>query len=159
MLSVRLKDNIRDQLDLWVLRTGEPRNSIITKALGQYLSSLTLGGIPLEESVQENSSALFESWLKPEGMRADFMEIKRWIEDEVIWTKKHDHPEMQTGAQTPGIYGRNVVTGYYLAPNREIFVISKHVTWPPACGLDSYHQYVTPYADWIEFMQEVRRKV
>ncbi|UUT14538.1 ribbon-helix-helix domain-containing protein [Pseudomonas zeae] len=159
MLSVRLNDTVRDQLDLWALRTGEPRNSIITKAVTQYLSSLTLGGIPLEESVQENASELFNSWFsKPDEMNEKFMELKRWIENEVIWTKKHSHPETMTGAPTPGIYGRNVVTGYYFNPDREIFVISKHVTWPPASGLDSHHLYVTPYADWTEYMQEVNRK-
>ena len=159
MLSVRLNDNVRNQLDLWALRTGEPRNSIITKAVSQYLSSLTLGGIPLEESVQENSSELFQSWFsKPDEMRDKFTELKRWIEDEVIWTKKNDHPETRVGTPTPGIYGRNVVTGYYVDHDREIFVISKHVTWPPASGLDSYHLCVTPYADWIEYMQEVKRK-
>ncbi|WP_411959180.1 hypothetical protein ACK56M_28980 [Pseudomonas sp. s4] len=159
MLSVRLNDNIRDQLDLWALRTGEPRNSIITKAVSQYLSSLTLGGIPLEESVQESSAELFNNlFSKTDGLVDNFVEIKRWIQDEVIWTKKHTHPETMTGKPTPGIYGRNVVTGYYVDPQHEIFVISKHVTWPPASGLDSYHLYVHPYDVWIEYMQEVKRK-
>lgn len=160
MLSVRLNDGIRDQLDLLALRTGEARNSIITKALGEYLGSLTLGDVPLEESVREHSSELSQYYLsKPEKIMDKFKELKRWIEGGVIWTKNAEHPETMTGKVTPGIYGRNVVTGYYLDAERELFVISKHVTWPPAAGLDSYHSYVTPYDDWVEYMREVKRKV
>lgn len=109
---------------------------------------------------QENASELLQNWFsKPKKMRDDFTEIKRWIEDEVIWTKNPHHLETKTGTPTPGIYGRNVVTGYYVDPEREIFVISKHATWPPASGLDSYHLQVTPHPHWIEYMQEIKRKV
>lgn len=160
MLSVRLNDTVRDQLDLWAMHTGEPRNAIITKAVTQYLHGLTLGGVSLEQSVEEHAPQLFQSWFsKPAELAGKFAEIKRWIEGEAIFTKRRDHPETMTGVPTPGIYGRNVVTGYYLDSDREIFVISKHVTWPPATGLDSFHQYVTPYKDWIDFMVEVKRKV
>ncbi len=160
MLSVRLNESIRDQLDLLALRTGEARNSIITKALSEYLGSLTLGDVPLEESVQEHSSELFQHYFSKPGEMVDkFKELKRWIEDGVIWTKNGAHPETMTGKVTPGIYGRNVVTGYYLDADHGLFVISKHVTWPPASGLDSYHSYVTPYDEWVEYMREVKRKV
>ncbi|MBC3957713.1 ribbon-helix-helix domain-containing protein [Pseudomonas triticifolii] len=159
MFSIRLNENLRDQLDFLALRTGEARNSIIAKALSEYLGSRTLGGIPLEEAVQENSYEIHEHYHAQSGEMVDkFKELKRWIEGSVIWTKNGAHPETRTGKPTPGILGRNVVTGYYVE-RREISVISKHVTWPPATGLDSFHLYVTPYEDWVEYMREVPRKV
>ena len=159
MLSVRLTGDTQDQLDYLSMRTGESKNSIINKALFEYLKKNSLGEAPLSENIQEHRHTML---MKKRDDKGTFLKkiknIENWITEQKIWTKNSEHPVTISGEPTPGIYGRNIVTNYYVDEEDNIYIISKYISWPAASGIDQYHAYVTLYDEWVEFMKIVAFK-
>lgn len=154
MFTFRPSPELEGQLDALSKITGHTKNNIMNAALAQYLKTVDLSRIPLEEPVIES-----DLLVKERAIYQHAHEIANWVNTNTIWTAK---PGTSYGEPSPAIYGRNIVVGFTdsFKPDGKtrdckLYVISKNLR-SEGMGTDSHHRYVTLYEDWIKFMHPVK---
>ncbi|MEP9318174.1 hypothetical protein ABKS89_13615 [Pseudomonas sp. LABIM340] len=152
MLSVRLPTEIENSLDYVSMSTGMSKNQLVAKALEQYLRTVELGSIPLEQQVQEASYSTFQhTQAERAATYKNAHEVANWAQKGEIWTKRFGMPP----DCFDGIYGRNQVVGFN-DETGSLIVISRHLPAIPYAGTDSYHLNFTEFSKWQEVMQTVK---
>lgn len=154
MISLRLPQELEQQLNFLSMAIGIPKNTILVQALAQHMKSLDLSTIPLEEGVTEQNPSIFRMEEKAKQYER-VHQIADWAQRNAIWTK--DASKTLSGTPTPGSYGRNVVVGYTETDDEQIAVISRNIS-QQAYGTASYYLTVTSLDNWLEYMIEVHPK-
>jgi predicted transcriptional regulator len=157
MFTTRLPLELEAQLDHYAMSTGHAKNSIVALAVAQFLKTVDLSQMPLQEPVQETD---FDRHVRRTEEKvklyANAHVIADWVRTNSIWTK--DRKKAMSGAITPGIYGRNTVVGFTDSfrpdgknSDDKLYVISRNLA-SVGLGTDSHHLYMTEWHDWNEYM-------
>jgi hypothetical protein len=162
MMTLRLPEEVEAALDAYCKKHGITKNAAVTKATERLLATPDIATLELAEQLDEPEDAE----ARYERRRARLQEqyekevvIAGWIAEGVVWTKKSN----QSGAITPGVYGRNTVVAFSDTLWRAdgsveegVFVIAEHHSGRPA-GIQAHHRYICPYDTWLANMRIVPR--
>ncbi|MDT8506305.1 hypothetical protein OYC61_018520 [Alcaligenes nematophilus] len=136
--------------------SGIPRNTLITRAVNDFLANNQNSSIPLEGEIKEREFNLmeYENITSTENGKRLYENIDELFLKPGIWTKK---PGDTSGNPTPGFYGRNTVIGY-VSESRldEPMILSKHQENYGFGPLINYKYEITPLSDWLKYMHKIK---
>jgi predicted DNA-binding protein len=154
MISLRLSRELETRLNYLSLSSGVSKNSIISNAMSDYLKSVDLSNIPLDDDVLMEARGVkrFKGKELTEYL-AKLAKIDTWISNNTFFTAD---PKTNTGECNGAVHGINIVIGFNDDnADGNINVIFKNLRQHNNYGVERHHLYVLSWDVWIKYMKEV----